>query len=209
MGKTPINAKLYQWIYENIEGYGRAEKSHCPGIRAYPYSKQWINPKKPLKDLGCGTGQTVEFYRKKNIDARGCDWINPINEHCRQGDITKTMDLGRYYTVTCFDVIEHLNNAQVKGLFLNMVQCERQIFTIANTPSIIKKGEEEIDLHINKKSFPTWRGIIIDYFDIVQEFEMRDYQHLYLCQRKQGDKSLINYLENKGYIITKEDEKWL
>ena len=129
-------------------------------------------------------------------------------EHCKCADISKSMDLGKYYTVTSYDVIEHLNNAQIKGLFLNMVQCERQIFTIANTPSYVQIEGDKIDLHINKKSFPRWRGIITDYFDIVQEFEIRNYQHLFLCQRKQGDKSLIDYLEKKGYIILKEDEEW-
>lgn len=197
-----IDDKLYQWIYDNVDGYGRAEKAHCPGIRVYPYSQEWII-KKPLIDLGCGTGQTAQFFKTKGVDAYGVDYINPVLPYCRQGDITKSMDLGKYYTATAFDVIEHLNNSQVKGLFLNMVQCERQIFTIANTPSYIEKDGKKIDLHINKKPFDTWKGIIGDYFDIVQEFEIRDYQKLYLCQRKQGDRALIDYLTNKGYKVTK------
>lgn len=201
-----INAGLYQWIYENVDGYGRAEKSHCPGIRAYPYSKDWIL-KGPLIDLGSGTGQTVEFYRKHKIDAYGVDWIAPEKEYCKKGDISLSMDLGKYDTATCFDVIEHLNNAEVKGLFLNMLQCDRQIFTIANTPSYVEKDGEKIDLHINKKPFDVWAGIIGDYFDIVQEFQMRDYQHLYLCQRKQGDETLIKYLIKKGYKIIRPDKQ--
>ena len=197
-----IDDKLYQWIYKNVDGYGRAEQNHCPGIRVLPYYQHFLE-KKPLIDLGCGTGQTCQFFKTKGIDAYGIDYIEPSFEYCRQGDITRSMDLKKYHIATCFDVIEHLNNAQVKGLFLNMVQCEKQIFTIANTPSYIEKDGEKIDLHINQKPFEVWRGIINDYFDILEEFEIRDYQHLYLCQRKQGDATLIKYLESKGYKVTK------
>jgi hypothetical protein len=194
----------YLWIYDNIPGYGQRSQNHCPGIRSYSYYKQWIL-KGPLMDLGSGTGDTCIFFRENNINSYGVDLIKPQNVYCRQGDISLSMDLGKYKTVTSFDVIEHLNNSQVKGLFNNMVQCENQIFTIANTPSIIIKDGVKIDLHINKKSWNIWRGIISDYFDIYQEFEIRDYQHLYLCKRKNGDGALLDYLSSKGYIIKKGD----
>ena len=164
-----------------------------------------VNEKFPLIDLGSGTGQTCEFFREKKIEAYGIDLIKPRFDFCRQGDATLTMDLGKYKTITSFDMIEHISNAQVTGLFNNMVQCEHQIFTIANTPSYIIKDGVQIDLHINKKSWNIWRGIISDYFDIYQEFEIRDYQHLYLCKRKNGDEAMIEYLGNKGYIITRGD----
>lgn len=199
-----INDELYQWIYNNVEGYGEAEKNHCPGTRVFPFYKNWLL-KKPIMDLGSGTGQTVEFFRNSKYDAYGIDYIEPRNEFCRKGDISLSMDLKKYKVITCFDVIEHLSNAQVTGLFTNMVHAEHQIFTIANTPSTITKDGKKIDLHINKKSFPIWRGIIQDFFDIYYEFEIRDYQRLYLCKRKEGIQVLIDYVESQGYIVRPQD----
>ena len=194
----------YQKIYDSIADYGRVEFGHCPGIRTWDYYQQWFK-KGPSIDLGSGTGDTSEFLRSQNIESNGIDIIKPESKYCVQGDITLSMDLKKYKTVTCFDVIEHLNNSQVNGLLGNMVQCDRQIFTVDNGPSLIEYNGKKEDLHINKKAWPQWRGIFNDYFDIYQEFEIRTHQHLYLCKRKNGDGAMIEYLGKKGYIITKGD----
>ena len=194
----------YQWIYDNIKGYGQRKDNHCPGVRSWAYYKDWVN-KGPLIDMGSGSGDTCTFFREKKIDSYGIDLIKPQFDYCKQGDITRSMDLKKYNTVTSFDVIEHLDNSQTTGLFQNMMQCENQIFTIANTPSYIIKDGKQVDLHINKKSWEIWRGILSDHFDIYQEIEIRDYQHLYLCKRKNGDAALIEYLTQKGYKITREE----
>ena len=206
MDEIEINSDLYQRIYNEIEDYGRASYNHCPGIRLYPHYKDYL--KSPIIDAGTGTGDTVLFFRKKKLEAWGLDWIEPNNEYCKKADITLKADWRRYNTVTCFDVIEHLNNAQVTGLFTNMTACKYQIFSISNNSSIVKlKDGTEIDLHINKKPFNVWRGIISDYFKILLELPIRDYQRLYICTKvipdEEYDRYLIEYLEKKGYKITK------
>ena len=208
MKKIEINSKLYEKVYKEIPDYGRAEFNHCPGIRLYPHYKQYLSGK--IMDLGSGTGETVEFFRNKKFEAYGLDWIKPKNIFCKKANITLKNKLDRYDVVTSFDTIEHLTNAQVKALFTNMTVCETQIFTIANTPSIVTlKNGDKIDLHINKKSFDVWRGIIFDYFNIINEISIKDYQRLYICKKKKSTEEYNEYiaehLRKNGYKV----KKWI
>ena len=202
---TPINSKLYEKIYTEIPDYGRAAYNHCPGIRLYSHYKEYLSGK--VLDLGSGTGETVQFFRNKKIEAFGLDWIIPRNKFCKKANITKTSKWGRYNVATCFDVVEHLSNTQVKNLFVNMSVCNYQIFTIANTPSIVTIDDNAVDLHINKKPFDVWRGIIVDYFHILHEITIRDYQKLYICKKQTDDEDYIEYiiklLKSKGYKVHK------
>ncbi|MHA1738816.1 MAG: methyltransferase domain-containing protein, partial [Candidatus Heimdallarchaeota archaeon] len=171
MEQVTINSNLYERVYKEIEDYGRASYNHCPGIRLYSHYKEHLINN--IIDLGSGTGETVKFFREQGIEADGMDWIKPRNKYCKKANITKKHNLQQYDTATNFDVIEHLSNEQVKNLFINMSACKSQIFTIANTPSIVKlKNGTEVDLHINKKPFGVWRGIILDYFDIIKEIKI-------------------------------------
>ena len=93
-----------------------------------------------------------------------------------------------------------------------MVACKKQIFTIANTPSIITLDNgTKIDLHINKKSFTTWRGIILNSFNIIHEIPIKNYQRLYICEKKheteEYNEYMANYLRKNGYIVRKKNEK--
>lgn len=206
MDKIKINADLYERIYDEIEDYGRADYLHCPGIRLYPHYKDYLEGK--IIDLGSGTGETVEFFRSQKFEAVGLDWIEPRNKFCKKANITLKNKLGRYNVATCFDTIEHLTNGQVAGLFKNMTACKKQIFTIANTPSIVTlKNGKKIDLHINKKPFKTWRGIILNSFDIIHEIKIKDYQRLYICEQKheteEYNEYMAEYLRKHGYKVEK------
>lgn len=204
-----INAKLYERIYKEISEYGEANANHCPGIRLFPHYKKYLKSKELIIDLGSGRGETVAFLRDLKYNAYGIDWINSSNRYCKRGDISYRRNLTKYSVALCFDVIEHLNNKQVKKVFENMAACKKQIFSIANSESIITLDEEEIDLHINKKSFDTWRGIILDYFDIIEEIPIRDYHRLYICEKKKPAEEYINhivdYLRKHGYEIKKKE----
>ena len=206
MDKVDINADLYEKVYDEIKDYGRAKYSHCPGIRLYPHYKDYLKGK--IIDLGSGTGETVKFFRKKKFEAYGIDWIKPKNKFCKQGDITLKKDLRRYTVATSFDVMEHLNNSKVKGLFQNMIQCKYQIFTISNDKSIISlKNDTQIDLHINKKPFDVWRGIISNYFQILRELPIRKSQRLYICtnilETHEYNEYMAKFLRKQGYEVNK------
>lgn len=204
--KAKSSAELYTKVYDQVEGYGVASKNHCPGVRLFPHYKEFLAAG-PILDLGCGTGDTVLFLRERGYPAFGLDWIPPRIDLCKQADVTKRGDYRKYKTAMAWDVIEHLNNAQVKGLFLNMMQCDVQMFTIANTPSITEVDGVKVDLHINIKTFDVWRGLISDMFHIVYECRVRSYQTLYVCERKKNlanpDLILVEYLRNKGYEVKK------
>ena len=201
-----INSNLYERVYHEIEDYGRAEFNHCPGIRLYPHYKDYISGK--IIDLGSGTGETVEFLRGQGYQAFGLDWIRPKSQYCKKANITLRNKLGRYSMATCFDVIEHLNNQQVKALFKNMTACQKQVFTIDNDDSVVTLNDGvQIDLHINKKPFKVWRGIILDYFNIIDEIPIRESKTLYICQKKASSEEynefMAEYLRKKGYSVEK------
>lgn len=202
-----IDNELYERIYFELEDYGRAEYNHCPGIRLYPHYFRYLAGK--IMDLGSGTGETVQFFRKHGFEAFGLDWIEPRNEYCKKANVTLKNQLDRYNVITCFDVIEHLTNGQIKGLFRNMTFGKIQIFTIANSSSTVTLNDgTTIDLHINKKPFSVWRGIILDYFDILKVISIRQDQTLYICKRKGEPKRYLNYLVKvlraNGYTVRKD-----
>jgi hypothetical protein len=174
---------IYQYLYDNIEATGYGATKNGPGIRMFPYIKDFL--KNIVYDMGCGNGDTVEYLREKGFEVCGIDWIKH-HPGMQMGDITKPLDMKPYNTAIAMDVFEHLDNKQVIGLIENMTQCERQVFSIANAPSIVEKDGKEIDLHINQKPFDVWDGIIQDYFDIVEKYQMRPYSVLYLTRRKKN-----------------------
>lgn len=47
---------------------------------------------------------------------------------------TPLESVGRYRSVSCIDCVEHLDDAQVAGLFANTLRVERQAFSIHTGP---------------------------------------------------------------------------
>lgn len=163
----------YQKIYEEADWYGNANIDRCPGNRLFPYYKSWI--KSPILDLGCGRGHTVEILRQKGFECDGIDQIN-INPDMMVGDITRPLTLNKKYECCLsMDVIEHIPDSILQGLFDNFKLFNYQIFSIHNGSSIYN-GEE---LHINKKTFDDWRILISKQFNIINEVKIHEQQVLY------------------------------
>lgn len=167
----------YQQIYTDEDWYGNANKGRCPGNRLYPQYKDWLKGK--ILDIGCGRGHTVELLRREGFECDGIDLIN-INQDMLVGDITKPFcfDIENYTTCLCIDVIEHIPEEIIEGLFDNFKQFDRQIFSIHNGPSVYK-GEE---LHVNKKPFDTWRSDLSQHFNIIHEIVIHKEQTLYYSE---------------------------
>ena len=170
--------KLYQKIYDENPWYGEAKLDRCPGVRLLPKYVEWLIS--PVMDLGCGRGQAVEYLRNKAMEAEGIDQINN-HPDMRVGDITKPIeDISNFESVVCIDVIEHLYDKQVDGLFENMKQVQRQAFSIHNGEST-GTGQE---LHVNRMDFKTWEKKIKAHFEIVEEIQIHSEQILYLTKTK-------------------------
>jgi len=153
----------YQEIYEKEHWYGDAHQGRCPGNRLFPIYKNWLS--NPVLDIGCGRGHTVELLRKEGYDCDGIDQIK-INPDMLVGDVTKPLGLEKKYnTCLCIDVIEHITDDILEGLFENFKLFNTQIFSIHNGPSIYK-GE---DLHVNRKSFDEWDSIVSKHFNLMNK----------------------------------------
>jgi 2-polyprenyl-3-methyl-5-hydroxy-6-metoxy-1,4-benzoquinol methylase len=174
--------ELYQKIYDtHYRNYGEAKYNHCPGVRLYPEYKDFIIS--PVIDLGCGTGDLVKLIRENEIVCNGIDWIDLKNDRM-VGDITEKIDLSMYNTCLCMDVIEHITDEKLTGLFENMKQTKRQIFSISNTPSWIEIDDKKINSHINDKPFKEWHKIINDNFETLIVKKIRDMQYLYITNKE-------------------------
>lgn len=169
----------YQQIYTDEDWYGNADQGRCPGTRLYPQYKGWLKGK--ILDIGCGRGHTVELLRREGFVCDGIDQVN-VNQDMLVGDITKTLciDSEDYTTCLCIDVIEHIPEEIIEGLFNNFKLFDVQIFSIHNGPSVYKG----VELHVNRKPFDVWRSILSQHFNIIQEITIHNEQVLYYSKSK-------------------------
>lgn len=167
--------ELYQQIYENHDWYGNSEVFRCPGVRLIPQYENHIKGK--IIDLGCGRGHTVISLRDKGFKCDGVDQIE-MSAEMMVGDITKDIiNKGDYDSSICIDVIEHLTDKQLRGLWLNLAKTKYQAFSIHNGPSWC----DGINLHINIKTFEQWENIITSLgFKIHKIIETHEQQRLFL-----------------------------
>ncbi len=176
--------KTYQKIYEQreVNRYGVEKYGHCMGIKLFPHYKDWLSS--PIIDFGCGTGEEVVFLRKKGYECQGIDQIK-LDNGMMSGDVSAPGRYSQYNTALCIEVLEHLTNKEIKGLFVNMQQCRRQIFSIANDTSTMEVDGQVHELHINQKPFKTWRAVLMDSFDIIKTIEQKDERQIFLCRKKE------------------------
>lgn len=130
---TPTQAAQtrYRDIYDHVlaTNPGYANAAHSPGYRACLLEMNRIRATRgPTLDVGCGMGFAVELLLGHQfvIDAWGVD-VSPVGVKAgneRLGvDRLKVMDGSRvpfadshFGLVTCFDMLEHLDERDLKGI---------------------------------------------------------------------------------------------
>ncbi len=167
--------KIYQKLYDETN-YGRISAGRCPSYRHLKLYEKWLVD--PICDLGCGSGDTVNYLSVHGYDIQGYDFIQ-LNNNCIYANITKPMNLKKYTTAMCFDVAEHLTDKEIKGLFKNIKQCKNIIISVSNTDSV---DFGTIDLHINKKTMYEWDKIIVANFKIIESFQINPNYKIYRCE---------------------------
>lgn len=172
------SVELYQKLYDNKERhYGVAAYNRCPGVRHIPRYKHWLRGN--IIDIGCGTGDTVNAVRALGFVCSGIDQISN-NPDMIVGDVTIPIEgIDKFDTAVCMDVVEHILDGELKGMFDNLSKVKRQVISIHNGPSTEGHG---IELHVNRKPFEDWRNILSLTFNIKEEIELQKVQHLYLCE---------------------------
>lgn len=156
--------EVYQKLYTETD-YGRAAARSCPGLRYFTLYQRFLTA--PVYDLGCGTGETVQHLRKEGFESLGCDWID-LNNGMDVADITKPLDLSRYKTAICIDVLEHLQREKMFGIFRNFAQVETVVASVHTGSS--KWRPDNHELHINRRKLKEWENLFRDYFEISDAF---------------------------------------
>ena len=165
----------FEDIYNDNDWYGNAHIDRCPGVRLLPRYKDFLIP--VVVDLGCGRGHTVDKMNELGIEAIGYDLIEKSNS-CMVGDITKPLDF-EAKTCVCMDVIEHIEDEGLIGLFENFKKCERRVFSVHNGTSMLG----DVDLHINKKPFEDWISFFEENgIEIIGEVYIHEHQRLFFSE---------------------------
>jgi len=174
--------KLYEALYADSKiNYGSAKHNRCPGVRYIPkYFKHLISP---VVDLGCGSGDTVAALKQQGFVVQGMDWIDHGLDHIVH-DITVRTDLSLYYTAICIDVLEHITDDKLAGLFENLKQVQHQVVTVYCGSS--KEHGYEQELHTNIKTPSSWVELLSQHFIIMETIRLASVRYLYLMRHKHG-----------------------
>jgi len=171
---------LYQRLYEDPNiNYGRAADDRCPGTRYFPKYRYWLHGR--VIDLGCGTGDTVSLLRQNGYEADGIDQVS-LDNGMKVGDITQPLDLADYGTAVCIDVLEHIPDKQLAGLWANLVSVFHQVLTTYSGPSH-EIGYPQ-NLHPNIKTPSEWMEVIAARLTIRGRLELRRKRWLWFCESR-------------------------
>lgn len=136
--------------------------------------------------VGCGNGEGVEYLRKTNDTVDGIDWVD-LNNGMMVKDITEELDIEKYDTAICLDVLEHLQPGQESWVLKNLAKCKRQIISVATLPSAWRP--RGMELHTNRKPMEAWDKTIGRFFTIEETYERDPGNHkIYFCKPKEIDK---------------------
>ncbi len=172
-----MHKEIYQKLYEQGD-YGNASKDKCPGVRYFRHYRKWLLS--PIMDLGCGTGDTVGLMRQQGYHAEGIDQID-IGNGMVIGDITDPRTvLDGYSTMTCLDVLEHLDLEGISNVLSMMADAGRQVITVHSGPS----NWHGVDLHVTQRPVEWWEEKIGEYLKIVRRADLDFMRYLFLCESK-------------------------
>lgn len=179
-------AKLYDDLYNKTE-YGKDGAA----LKNFHFFERWIEP--PFADVGCGRGNIVKRARDKGIQAHGYDIISgrfmfqSAEALSRYGalfsyetDITKHLDLSKYKTAICIDVLEHIPEKAIPQVLKNLATAEKQVISVATIPD---KSTDGI-LHVTVKPFTWWDSIISEHMDIIDTLDVEEWHRFYFTRRK-------------------------
>jgi hypothetical protein len=123
---------------ENIYGPGPPNVSIHPDI--LEMAKQL---KGPVLDFGCGRGLMVEALRGFGIEAQGLELDSPMIRECAPADVTlydgsfpSPMEAGRFASVICSEVLEHIPDYEGAVREIARLAGERAFFTVPDASAI-------------------------------------------------------------------------
>ncbi|MBL0928037.1 MAG: class I SAM-dependent methyltransferase [Phycisphaerales bacterium] len=193
---APDYRAIYDHIMATHPGYGQPGTS--PGCHAcWMESPRLRAAGGPALDVGCGMGFAVELLRGPHfgIDARGVD-VSPVAVEAGNrrigGEALSVMNPGsipaadgRYALVTCFDVLEHLDEADVLGLRDELRRVLRPgglLYCSVATRAAGSTDRFGDNLHRTVRPPEWWSGVL----DADEIRWFRRAQDLYLFWRKPG-----------------------
>ena len=115
-GRQSIRRAAYMRIFKDsrFAADELSMASHCPCNVLNAVIERW-HPRSFL-DVGCGTGQTIEYVINRGIECLGLEGSaaaidhSPVKRHIRMINLNDPLDLGRRFDmVWSFEVAEHIH----------------------------------------------------------------------------------------------------
>ncbi len=99
--------------------------------------------KGPVLDFGCGRGLMVEALRAAGMEAHGLELDTPTIRACAPADVTlydgtfpSPMGPGRFASVICSEVLEHIPDYEAAVREIARLAGERALFTVPDATAI-------------------------------------------------------------------------
>jgi len=127
-------------------------------------------PPGSLLDVGTGRGETLDIARKAGMtDVAGTEVV----PYLTGGPVVQSaahklpFEDGSFDYVTCFDVLEHLTEEDIRPALIEMARVARKSVTVSvsEVPSFFNGR----DLHISRRPKARWRALLEDCWGSVQE----------------------------------------
>jgi len=99
--------------------------------------------KGPVLDFGCGSGLMVAALRGMGMEAHGLELDTPTIRECAAADVTlydgtfpSPMEAGRFASVICSEVLEHIPNYEAAVSEIARLAGESVLFTVPDASAI-------------------------------------------------------------------------
>lgn len=141
---------------------------NSPGLNVAPmaFDVLGLMPGDSLIDYGCGQGKAVDYFRKRQIDAKGVDIVK-LRPDVTEGCLWDLPRMQSHYAFSA-DVLEHIPEDKVRASLEGIRDRTRKegFFTIATCDDVHGDRIGET-LHLTVQPIEWWRDLLQDIYSDV------------------------------------------
>lgn len=151
-------AEKYRRCYQRPEyAMGRTRQLRCE------LDVDGMRPASAYLDVGCGRGEMVRYARELGLEAYGLELVPELCDERRifQGELTALpFPVKRFDYVSCYDVLEHLPESQIRPALEELRRvCRGWVYITTNDKPSEFLG---MTLHLTRWPLDRWHEVLSD-----------------------------------------------